>query len=160
MVNIIRDGDIFTVASDIIIIPVDRSGGIIINELTRKLNDRFLQLFNKWKECGIFPMPESSIFYARNTSFNDDAMDKRDIIFFPVKHTANDLQADTILIRSGLNRFSSIDIPNISQPGLTINMPPLGCDNDGGLDFEKWLKPLVIDSFNKCHFIINLFEPK
>lgn len=148
MVNIIKDGDLFTVPADILINPVNRMG-ISGAGLAKEFKKRFPNCEALWKKYG-FPMPEDELIFVY---LGGDSQ----ICYLATKHHPTDRHSDLELI-TGLLLILRKGLNDESFTG-TINMPALGCGL-GGLDFESVIKPLILDMFQNEPYTINLFEPK
>lgn len=151
MVNIIKDGDLFTVPADILINPVNRMG-ISGAGLAKEFKRRFPEYEKEWRKYG-FPMEE-----GRSCLVNGIF---RGIVYLATKHKPSDKISDIVLIEKGLGnlRESFPDWDFTKKMKFTVNMPALGCGL-GGLDFEGVIKPLILDMFQNEPYTINLFEPK
>lgn len=152
MVNIIKDGDLFTVPADILINPVNRMG-ISGAGLAKEFKRRFPAHDAQWKKNCEFAMPLNELFFVL-----DAGLSAR-ICYFPTKHLPRDVVSDTALIEGGLQFLKKACDEAPMRKQRVINMPALGCGL-GGLDFEGVIKPLIIDSFQNEPYTINLFEPK
>lgn len=152
MVNIIKDGDLFTVPADILINPVNRAG-ISGAGLAKEFKRRFPRHEAQWKQHCEFPMSLNELFFVL-----DAGLSAR-ICYFPTKHFPKDVISDTALIEGGLHFLKKACDEAPMRNRRVINMPALGCGL-GGLDFKGWLKPLIVDMFQNEPYIINLFEPK
>lgn len=151
MVNIIKDGDLFTVPADILINPVNRMG-ISGAGLAKEFRLKFPLFEKNWrKKVGKFPMEEGTLCIAKNS--------KIIIVYFPTKHKPSDKNSSICLINVGLDVLKSCFEASESKHELVCNMPALGCGL-GGLDFEGVIKPLILDMFQNEPYTINLFEPK
>lgn len=151
MVNIIKDGDLFTVPADILINPVNRMG-ISGAGLAKEFKKRFPSFDKDWREkVGTFPMKEGSLCITKNSAIH--------IVYFPTKHKPSDKNSSIELIKIGLDVLKSCFEASKSKHELVCNMPALGCGL-GGLDFEGVIKPLILDMFQNEPYTINLFEPK
>ncbi len=151
MVNIIKDGDLFTVPADILINPVNRAG-ISGAGLAKEFKRRFPLFDKSWrKKVGTFPMKEGTLCITKNGEIV--------IVYFPTKHKPSDKNSSIELIESGLQVLKNCFEATSSKQGLVCNMPALGCGL-GGLSFEYTIKPLILDMFQNEPYTINLFEPK
>jgi len=68
MVNIIKDGDLFTVPADILINPVNRMG-ISGAGLAKEFKRRFSGHDAQWKKNCEFPMPLNELFFVLDAGF-------------------------------------------------------------------------------------------
>ena len=152
MVNIIKDGDLFTVPADILINPVNRMG-ISGAGLAKAFKNRFPVHDAQWKKNCEFPMPLNELFFVL-----DAGLSAR-ICYFPTKHSPRDVVSDIALIEGGLHFLKKACDEAPTRKRRVINMPALGCGL-GGLDFEGVIKPLIIILFQNEPYTINLFEPK
>lgn len=151
MVNIIKNGDLFTVPANILINPVNRMG-ISGAGLAKEFKKRFPFFDKDWREkVGTFPMKEGTLCISKNSSIC--------IVYFPTKHKPSDKNSSFELIQIGLVVLKSCFEATESKDELVCNMPALGCGL-GGLDFEVVIKPLILDMFQNEPYTINLFEPK
>lgn len=151
MVNIIKDGDLFTVPADILINPVNRMG-ISGAGLAKEFKKRFPFFDKDWREkVGTFPMKEGDLCVSKNSTIC--------IVYFPTKHKPSDKNSSIELIQISLDVLKGCFEASESKHELVCNMPALGCGL-GGLSFEGWLKPLIVEMFQNEPYTINLFEPK
>lgn len=148
MVNIIKDGDLFTVPADILINPVNRMGISGVG-LAKEFKRRFPTHEWQWRER-TFPIPTNELDFVR-------LGDGKGICYLATKHKPSDMFSDLQLITSNLLILKKA-LNDECYKG-TINMPALGCGL-GGLDFEGVIKPLILDMFQNEPYTINLFEPK
>ena len=166
MVNIIRDGDLFTVPADILINPVNRMG-ISGAGLAKEFKRRFPKHEEQWRENTQFPMgeysPNCETFQSVHKSeiFLTGKIDGVMVLYLPTKHNPKDTLSDVDLIAICLRMFRNLckRNPEYVQTVGAVNMPALGCGL-GGLDFEGLIKPLILDMFQNEPYTINLFEPK
>lgn len=149
MVNIIKDGDLFTVPADILINPVNRAG-ISGAGLAKAFKSRFPEYETYWRKETSFPMEKPLMVIRMCPPFDPS------IIYFPTKHNPYDKYSNLQLIREGLDWLKG-QLEYYQRS--TINMPALGCGL-GGLDFEGVIKPLILDMFQNEPYTINLFKPK
>lgn len=152
MVNIIKDGDLFTVPADILINPVNRMG-ISGAGLAKEFKRRFSGHDAQWKKNCEFPMPLNELFFVL-----DAGLSAR-ICYFPTKHYPKDVISDIALIEGGLQFLKKACDEAPMRKRRIVNTPALGCGL-GGLDFESSIKPMVSELFAGELYIINLFEPK
>lgn len=152
MVNIIKNGDLFTVPADILINPVNRMG-ISGAGLAKEFKRRFPDYEKEWRETIGFPMAKGIICHVGGIY--------RGIVYLPTKHSPKDKFADEELIWNNLKNMKQAfpDWFTTRNLDFTCNMPALGCGL-GGLDFEGVIKPLILDMFQNEPYTINLFEPK
>lgn len=151
MVNIIKDGDLFTVPADILINPINRAG-ISGAGLAKEFKRRFPHHEWMWRSLVTFPMRDGHVF--RGAHEDDEEVY---IYYFPTKHYPKDKISSIELIEKNLKLM--YDDLKVFDDDVIINMPALGCGL-GGLDFEGVIKPLILDMFQNEPYTINLFEPK
>ena len=166
MVNIIKDGDLFTVPADILINPVNRAG-ISGAGLAKEFKRRFPNCDKLFRESDPSSKPIGHLFLC-NLQL-DDLFSRLKIVFLATKYNPYDRHSSIELITKGLNTFKElmpafcvkIDSFHFQTIEIypTINMPALGCGL-GGLSFEYTIKPLILDMFQDEPYTINLFEPK
>ncbi len=166
MVNIIKNGDLFTVPADILINPVNRMG-ISGAGLAKEFKRRFPKHDEQWRKNTQFPMggysPDCEALESVHNSeiFLTGEIDGVRVLYLPTKHSPKDTLSDVDLIAICVRMFRNLckRNPEYAQVIGAVNMPALGCGL-GGLSFEQTIKPLILDMFQTEPYTINLFEPK
>lgn len=152
MVNIIKDGDLFTVPADMYVLPINR-----IFEISEKYSKDVELLFPDAFNIMQSDRTTKKIIMGYDGFYTVyDKSSGSHLCLFSVEGWGHD-GVDISRLMDLIKRLHKRVQECTDVDGRTFNIPSFGLDR---LDFEVGIKPLIIDMFQNEPYTINLFEPK